>query len=926
MHPGTRFGAYEIVSPLGAGGMGEVYRARDTKLGREVAVKVLPEALAGDPDRVQRFEREAKVLASLNHPHIAQLYGMEQSAAGDGGAARHFLVMELVEGETLHDRLQRGALPVEEALAIAIQIADALETAHEQGIVHRDLKPANVKLRGAGGNVDAPLVKVLDFGLAKALDPPGAASGASGAAVTNSPTLSVLATQAGLILGTAAYMSPEQAKGAPTDRRSDVFSFGVVLYEMLTGRQPFLGETAAEIMASVMIRDADLAALPSALDPRLAELIKRCLDKNPRKRWQAMGDLRVEVEAIAAAPRRAAEAAPLVAGALPRALWRRAIPIAAAVVITAIVTAVATRWATPVPSPTVTRFPVPAPTFKSISNQTIAFSPDETHLVFVADKQPGRSELMIRAVGELNARSIPGTEVPGNITALAFSPDGRSIAFFANRDSAIQVVPLAGGPPRTVCKAELAPNGISWSEGRILFPQPTGIYQVSEQGGVPELIVKLEPGEVASWPELVGRSGSVLFSVRTTDQGVGPEGWDKAQVIVQAPGGVRHLVASGGSYPRYLTSGHIVYAQGGTLLAVLFDVERHRVLGPPTPVLEGVSRSATNTNAPHYGLSATGSLAYVPGAAEFARVRTMALLDLGGRAEPLPAPPDSYVHPRVSPDGRQVAFATGAGGVLYAGETIWIYDLGGKTPARRLTFGGQYSAPIWTRDGQSVVYAGERGSDRGLFMQRADGTGGVEQLTRAEPGTMHYPESWAPGDRTLSFRVLANGNSIWTVARDGDRVPKPLVQIQGRSVVTSEFSPDGRWLAYGSNELGTTAYQVFVQPYPPTGAKYQVNPRTSSSPIWSRDGKRLFFAFAAQVFAVDVQTAPTFVAGQPADFDTDGVFPSQAFWRNFDLMPDGKRLLVLLPHDPTGGAARQAPEINVVLNWVEELKAKVPVP
>src|SRR5437870_2511245 len=499
---GIRFGAYEVLSALGAGGMGEVYRARDTKLGRSVAIKILPDTLAADPERIARFEREAKMLAALNHPHIAALYGMEESGS------RHFLVMELVEGETLAERLQRGAMPIEEALKIAHQIVEALEAAHEKGIVHRDLKPANVKV------TPDDTVKVLDFGLAKAVtDEPTVGTRQSGRdGATHSPTLSMMATQAGVILGTAAYMSPEQAKGLPADHRSDVFSFGCVLYEMLTGRQPFQGETVPDVMASVLARDPDLNALPPNLNSRLPDLLKRCLDKHPKRRWQAVGDLRAEIEAIAVAPR-AVPAAQVIVGS-PRPWWTRVVPVVAGAIVAGAITAGVMWTLRPsVSSPVVARFLITFPDGQTLSARArngVAISNDGTQIAYVAN-----NVVYVRAMSELAARPITGTD-QGTPLNPVFSPDGKSLAFYATADRAIKRIAVSGGAVVTIARTD-PPFGMSWGAGGILFADPgvKGVMRVGANGGKAERVAAVKEGEVVDGPQMLPDGQHVLFTVAT---------------------------------------------------------------------------------------------------------------------------------------------------------------------------------------------------------------------------------------------------------------------------------------------------------------------------------------------------------------------------------------------------------------------------
>ena len=905
--PGSRLGAYEILTLIGSGGMGEVYRARDTRLGRDVAIKILPSDVAADPDRLARFEREAQVLASLNHPNIAQIHGVEDSSGVPA------LVMELVEGPTLADRLQLGPMPVEQALAAAAQVAEALEAAHEQGIIHRDLKPANIKV------TDADKVKLLDFGLAKALEKTPAA-----ATVANSPTLSVLATQAGIIMGTAAYMSPEQAKGAHTDRRTDIFSFGVVLYEMLTARQPFHGDTAAEIMASVMIRDADLSGLPANLHPRISELISRCLEKQPRQRWQAMGDLRLELQSMAAAPYRSDATAP---GVLPRPLWKRALPVAIAVVLTAAASMGVNRWLSTAQRADVVRFSFPAPDFRP-GSAAIAVSPDGTRLVYVGTTGVDRSQLILRNLSEAEARPISGSTIRGSIISPAFSPDGRFVAYYSVSDRALKKIAVGGGTSMNVCTATSLPiGGISWHGNTIAFAQTPGIFMVPANGGEPQLAVHVEPGSSASSPQIIDERGSVLFALaRGGADALSVDAlsrWDQGQIVVERPDRTRHVVVPEGADPRYLPTGHLVYSLRGSLLAVPFDAAHARITGTPAPVVEGVARSSTGASA-HAAISTGGTLAFVPGPALASSARTLGLIDVrNGKVRPIPIPPNNYTQPRLSPNGRLVAVASDDG----KDSVIWIYDLIGGGPPRRLTFAARSTSPIWTPDGQFITYRSEQQGDRGLFLQRADGNGPLERLTKAEAGSEHYPDSWSPDGKILAFRVQAATSSIWMVTRDRDRSPKPLLQMKDRSQVLAQFSPNGRWIAYGSNELTGVGYQVFLQPFPPDGStKFQAETQIGSAPAWSPDGRRLFFAYSNHVFAFDVQTSPTFAAGQPVEIaGTGGSLANLPAVRNFDITPDGTQLLVVLTEQTDDhNSAERGQQINIVLNWLEELKARVP--
>jgi eukaryotic-like serine/threonine-protein kinase len=892
---GTRLGPYEIIAPLGAGGMGEVYRARDTKLGRAVAIKVILDEFASDEERVGRFEREAKMLAALNHPRIASLFGMEHV---DG---QHFLVMELIEGETLADRLRRGSMQVDDALPIAVQIAEALEAAHEKGVVHRDLKPANVKITPDGQ------VKVLDFGLAKVMENEVASGSAA-----NSPTLSMMATQAGLILGTAAYMSPEQAKGFPADHRSDVFSFGTILFEMLTGRLPFQGDTAPEMLASVLVRDPDLKSLPPNLNPRLHDLLRRCLEKTPKRRWQAIGDVRAEIETIATDPH--AESAVAHVGAPSRPLWRRAIPIVATAIVASGVTGFGiwtVRRSTP---PPVARFTLTLPEgqhFTNAGRQLIAISPDGTQIVYVANQR-----LYLRPISALEARPISGAEGEGGVVNPAFSPDGRFIVFWSAADQTLKRIAVTGGAAVTVCPAD-RPYGVRWERGGIVVGQGSkGILRVSASSGKPELLVSVKTGELAYGPELLPDGQTVLFTLAT---GTAAEKWDRAQVVAQSlKTGERHVIIDGGSDARYLSTGHLVYAQGGLLFATPFDPGRLSTSGGRVPIVEGVRRSdGRQTGVAQFSVSNAGSLVYVPGSISGSSAQgDIALIDRTGVVEKLKVPSGAYEVPRVSPDGKRVALGLDD----VRGANIWISDLSGASSIRQLTFGGQNRFPVWTADGQRVAFQSDREGDLGIFWQRADGTDTAQRLTKPDRGISHIPESWSrTEDRFLFGASTGSSFSLWTFSVP-DRRAEPFSQVRSVLPLNAVFSPDGRWVAYSTAESGSGPVGIFVEPFPSTGAKYRIS-SGGIHPLWSTDGKELFYSAGGLVVV-------TIMLGRGFDFSSPVQMPipfhsfGPTAARAYDIMPNGQRLIVIVPSGQ--GQASVPTQIQVVLNWHEELKRLVP--
>ena len=884
---GTRLGPYEVLTPLGAGGMGEVYRARDTRLDRIVAIKILPSHLSDNSTLRQRFEQEAKAISRLNHPHICILHDVGHQDGTD------FLVMEYLEGETLAKLVEKGPLPLAQVLKYGVEIADALDKAHRQGIVHRDLKPGNIMLTKSGA-------KLLDFGLAKTAVPL-----TTGATLTAAATRTTPVTQQGMIVGTFQYMSPEQIEGKDLDGRSDIFSFGAVLYEMVTGQRAFQGKSQLSVASAILEKEpVPISTIQPLTPPALAHAIRCCLAKDPEDRWQTARDLLLELKWIAEDGSQAAFAPfGAVKSIGPR--WRGALSWGVVSLLLAAVTGFAIWNLKPSPPRPVSRSVItlpPGQKLAGLDQPAVALSPDGTQLAYVAT-QGGTQQLYVRAMDSLDATPIPGTE--GAVNPF-FSPDGQWLGFFAGKK--LKKVSVSGGVALTLGEAS-GPRGASWdSQGMIAFA-PTGVsllQKVPDAGGTPQPLSRFEKGEASHrWPEFLPDGKALLFDAMTSTFN-----WTKAQLVVESVGtGERQNLIQGGWQPRYASSGHLIYAQRGGLMAAPFDLQRLALTGTAVPVVEGV-RQSTTTGAVQYSFSATGSLAYVPGAVQSAQLK-LVWVTRNGTEQPVAAPARGYVFPRLSPDGRRIAV-----GIIDQETQVWLYDLSRET-LTRFTFEGNVNlSALWTPDGRRITFQSDKEGPQNVYWQRADGSGGLERLTTSDYTSV--PSSCSPDGQLLAFVQIdpATGFDIW-VLRLTDRKAQPFLRTPYNET-SPRFSPDGRWLAYISNESGR--HEVYVQPYPGPGGKWQISTEGGTEPAWNPSGRELFYRSGDRMMAVNVSTRPSFTVGKPHVLFSGPYEPTPATFSNYDVSPDGQRFLMLKPSE-----TEQAPaQINVVLNWFEELKRRVP--
>lgn len=858
MSPQHTIAHYRITAKLGEGGMGEVWRATDTKLGREVAIKILPAAFADDLGRMARFEREAHVLASLNHPNIATIYGIEQGA----------IVMELVDGENL-----KGPVPVDTALNYARQIAVALEAAHEKGIVHRDLKPGNVRVAPAG------VVKVLDFGLARTADAPASVN------ADQSPTLSLSMTQAGVILGTAGYMSPEQARGKPIDCRADIWAFGAVFYEMLAGRRAFGGETATDVVAAVVNGEPDWNALPPSTPPHIRRLIERCLRKDVRTRLQAIGEARIALDEPPAP-------APAVARRRQHAPWIVA-AAAMAVAIAGVSWGVLRR----------TQLPAAAPvqwTMRPGAFQDLSLSRDGTRLLFV-DRSTTTSRLMMRVLRDPDAKPVPGGDGVGYAD---FSPDMRWLVTETN-DSKVEKIPAGGGDALPLA-GPYARLGVTWGAGNtIVYVGAHGLMGVSSSGGDARALTKVDDtkGETAHrLPHFLPGANALLFTVS--------HGAANQIAALDLKTGKWRVVVDDGFNGIYVPTGHLLFVRQSTLYAAPFDLNRLAVTGPEAPVFTGLASSAWYE--PDYSVSDNGLLVYMTDGASTGAT-TLGWMDRTGHPEPV-SDDEFWGDGRLSPDGRSVAVDIGGSGIP-SGVTgrqsaIWVFDLQRRTKVR-LADADASPEPIWTPDGRRIVFAtSAKGQSTTIWWMPADGSAKPESILTFDGSG--YATSWSPDGKTLFYNSrVGKQSAIWMAPFSGGKAgtPQRLHDVNA-SEEDANLSPDGHWLAYASDASGESG--VYLEPFPPHGGRELVSTVGAAIPRWSRDGKQLYYAISGGWMAVDIALGPQPRLGVPR------LLTQTRLGTTFDAAPDGKHFLVELAPGPP-----QQQMIGGITDWFSELRQKL---
>jgi serine/threonine-protein kinase len=890
---GTRLGTYEILKAAGSGGMGEVYRARDLKLGRDVALKILPTAVSSDAARMARFQQEARVLASLNHPNIGSIYGIEDSQL-------LALVLEFVEGPTLADTILEGPIPLDEALPIARQIAEALEYAHEKGITHRDLKPANVKLCPDG------TVKVLDFGLAKVFT----ADPASSSDAANSPTFTAMATQEGVILGTAAYMSPEQAKGKTVDRRTDIWAFGCVLFEMLSGRRPFEGETVTDTLAAIVRGEPDWRLIPGSTPQTIVELMRRCLQKDPKQRLQAIGDARIAIDEARLAP--ASVLSPERALVPPpRSGSKFAWLFGSALVLGLFIAGVA-WWIEKPQTPRRVQFEIPIAQSDSTQLQAdslqfegqspIAISADGSKLAFTL-RHNGISQLYLRSLDSTDPVVVPNTE--GSFGPF-FSPDDQWIGYFV--PGKMMKVPTVGGAPIELCAIGGNPRGASWGKNGFIYLASIatgGLMKVPEAGGTPQPFTELDAKNnerTHRWPSVLPDGKHVIFTVGKLDS---PEYYDDSEIdIADTQTGERTLIWKGSSMAKYVPTGQLLYARGGTIYAAPFSVSAKKVSGPSKAVLTGVAGDVSTGAV--FVSSGDTDLAVVEGGPMLTNRSNFAWVDQDGRVTNLPAPPHYYRDIQLSPDGTKIA-------VVFAEKTqdVWIYDIRTDKLAR-LTYEGLDQYPIWSSDGKTIYYLSSgAGGSYIIKSVPADGSAAPTEIVSSNLSGL-VPYSVSPDGATL-FATKGSGQGGLLIGVQLKEKDHREWTLMSNDEGWPRISPDGKLMAFVKGTGGY--YDIYVEPYPATGAQWQISTEGGIHPVWSKDGKRVYFLDrSANVMMTEIQTSPGFTASNPKLVYRNLYRPGGGI-NSFSVAPDGKHILIMNPVEGKG-----AMKILVNLNWVQTLK------
>lgn len=911
---GKTLGQYRVESKLGSGGMGVVYEGTDTRLGRTVAIKLLHASVLQDPERMARFEREARVLASLNHPNIAAIHGIEES---DG---TKFLVLEFVPGETLDERMARSPLPLKEALEICRQIAEGLEAAHEKGIIHRDLKPVNIKITPEGK------VKVLDFGLAKAME-----ASSSPDSQGRTATFAAQMTEAGMVMGTTGYMSPEQACGKPVDRRTDIWAFGCVLYETLAGKLTFAGDSTTEVLAAILDKDPDWKALPATVPENVKLLLRRCLEKDRRFRLRDIGDARLELEETLAG-----RVTATIAAVPPKARTRRMLAGALAGLALFGLAVGIGSWlrSRRVPAPEIVRFTHPLPAGHLMTpgwNPSLIFSPDGESVAFNYEVD-GVTTAFQRPIRELDQKPLGGVKSLG---APVYSPDGRWVVMVDTMDQALKKIAIDGGAPVPLTGTDMFGRGDWGKDGYIYFTEryPGAIQRIPENGGPKEAVSALDPKKnefTHRHAQILPGGKAIVFTV--VDAGM--ESYNDARIELQVLGTKeRKILVQGGFCPRYSPSGHIVYAKAGNLYALPFDLGKLEPTGLPVKVAEGVQMS-TNTGAAYFDVSSKGALAYVPGSSE-GGTRALVWVDRRGKADALPLPPRSYLFPRISPDGKTLVVE-----VEGATHNLYSWDFA-RAVLTKLTTDGLSHAPVWMPDGKNICFRSWKAGTMTMWSMPSDQSGSEERLTTVgarqsavsvssdgkwlaynQMGDMNVGPGMEAMDSGGGMLPMGTGSDIWILPLQGsDRTPRPFANKKFDEA-SPKFSADGKLVAYCSNEEGRP--EVYVQAWPGPGWKIKLSSDGGTDPLFCRNDREIVYRNGDKMMVVPIKIAGGFEASKPSLLweghyshgMSSSCGPPGVSSANYDVTADGQRFLMVKDSDQDNGSTK----IVIVLNWTEALK------